>query len=149
MSRPRIPSGILFYDADCAFCRGWVRFVLRHDKPGRWRFAPLHGATARAQLKAPSDSQTVVLLEASDAHSPRYFVRSEAVLRVLEQLGGVWRLMSWVRVLPVGWRDAGEHPRDLRVGGAGSAAIAARRQRWLRRGAEPPLPPAEAGRFLP
>jgi len=137
MSRPRIPSGILFYDADCAFCRGWVRFVLRHDKPGRWRFAPLHGATARAQLKAPSDFQTVVLLEASDAHSPRYFVRSEAVLRVLEQLGGVWRLISWVRVLPVGWRDAGY------------AAIAARRQRWLRRGAEPPLPPAEAGRFLP
>ncbi|MEK1925368.1 MAG: DCC1-like thiol-disulfide oxidoreductase family protein, partial [Rhizobium giardinii] len=42
-SDPAVPAfaddqSIIVFDGECIFCSGWVNFVLRHDKQGRYRF---------------------------------------------------------------------------------------------------------------
>lgn len=80
----------LFYDGACGFCRGWMRFVARQDAGGGIRFAPLGGETF-ARL-VPAD-RAAELLDTLVVLTPegRVLVRSEAILHLLEVLGGRWR----------------------------------------------------------
>jgi len=80
----------LFYDGACGFCRGWVRFVARRDAGGRIRFAPLGGETFARLVQADRVTEfqdTLVVLTPEG----RVLVRSEAILHLLEVLGGRWR----------------------------------------------------------
>ena len=73
------------------------------------------------------------------AEGEKLFVRSEAVLRVCGKLGGAWRLLAWLRLIPRPLRDAGYD------------WIAARRRRFPLPRPEPgrALSAEERGRFLP
>lgn len=100
---------VLLYDGDCGFCDGTVQFVLRHDRAGTMRFAPLQGELAREVVaRHPELSQidSLVLLE-RDAVSggDRISVRSEATLRVATYLGGLWWAAVLLRVVPRSLRD--------------------------------------------
>lgn len=85
----------IFYDGECGLCHRAIRFVLRHDRQGRFRFAPLHGETFLSRvpeivrLRLP-DTLVVAL------DGDRYLVRSEGVLHILERLGMPWRLVARV-----------------------------------------------------
>ena len=69
---------ILFYDGTCGLCHGAVLFVLKRDKAGRFRFAPLQGETL-AEL-TPEDVR-VALPDSLVLREPdgRLFTRSSAV----------------------------------------------------------------------
>jgi predicted DCC family thiol-disulfide oxidoreductase YuxK len=100
---------VLFYDGLCRFCDGTVRFILRHDRAGTMRFAPLQGAFAQDVLaRHPElhgvDSLILVECEAGTLPVP-VAARSEAVLQIAEYLGGGWRAVRVLRVLPVALRD--------------------------------------------
>jgi predicted DCC family thiol-disulfide oxidoreductase YuxK len=94
----------LFYDGACGLCARSVAWCLRHDRRGLLRYAPLQGATwaALPGARAHDTLDTVVLLDADGLH-----VRSDAVLRVLRLVGGIWSvagvLGAWV---PRRLRDA-------------------------------------------
>jgi predicted DCC family thiol-disulfide oxidoreductase YuxK len=97
---------ILFYDGHCGLCHGAVKFVLRHDREGRLRFAPLQGETF--QERVSSDRRTglpdsvVVLTAKGDL-----FVRSDAFLHIFLQLGGGWRMLAKaLGIVPRAIRDA-------------------------------------------
>jgi predicted DCC family thiol-disulfide oxidoreductase YuxK len=67
----------------------------------------------------------------------RAFVRSTGALAALDAVGGVWRLVSWLRIVPAPLRDA-----VYRV-------VAANRYRWFGRFDACRLPPPAArDRFL-
>jgi predicted DCC family thiol-disulfide oxidoreductase YuxK len=91
----------LFYDGTCALCHWAVRFVLARDPAGRaFRFAPLDSEAFRKA--APADVRASLpdslVVETSDG---RLLTRSAAVLRILERLGGPWRLLAGVsRLFP-------------------------------------------------
>jgi predicted DCC family thiol-disulfide oxidoreductase YuxK len=96
-----MPPERLFYDGSCALCHWAVRFVLARDPEGRaFRFAPLdseafRGAVPEAVRASLPDS---FVIETTDG---RLLTRSAAVLRVLDQLGGPWRILGRVaRVVP-------------------------------------------------
>lgn len=99
------PEGpIVFFDGECSMCDACVDFVLRRDRAGVFRFAPLQGNTARATLPAPAPDPSgwsVILRDEAGVHE-----RSDAVLRILARLGGVWTIASWARVVPRFARDA-------------------------------------------
>jgi predicted DCC family thiol-disulfide oxidoreductase YuxK len=126
----------IYFDGYCGLCDRFVQFVLRRDRAGRYRFAPLQGSTARERVPAildPQASQTVILEDAG-----RFRVRSDAALAILSGLGGAWRLAGLLRVIPRPVRDA---VYDL---------VARNRNRWFGRLAECRVPgPAERERFLP
>ena len=95
----------VFYDGHCGLCHGFVRFVLAEDRAGSMRFAPLQGDTLltlcppRTRTSLPD---SVVVLDSSRA----WLGRSDAVLHVLERLGGYWRASAAVlRVVPRPLRD--------------------------------------------
>ena len=107
-ARRRHPRLVLF-DGDCGLCERTVRFLLNEDSEGLLRFAPLQGRTAEPLMlrheiaKAPPRS--MVLIEYCDEGEERAFTRSEAFLRTLDALGGFWRVVSWLRVVPRPLRD--------------------------------------------
>lgn len=102
---------ILFFDGVCGFCDRLVRFLLDHDRQGRFRFAPLQGETARREMarfhRDASDVDTVYVL--ADAHraGEMLYWRSRAILFVLGELGWPWRAAQVLGGLPTTWLDAG------------------------------------------
>src|SRR3569623_2737377 len=97
-------EAIIVFDGVCVLCNGWVRFLLRHDRAGRYRFAAMQSATGATLLGDhgldPHDPSSFLLLENGVA-----FCDSDAILRVLAGLGGVWRLARAGRLVPRWLRD--------------------------------------------
>jgi predicted DCC family thiol-disulfide oxidoreductase YuxK len=132
-----LPPALLFFDGHCVLCHRSVSVLLRLDRAGRLRFAPLQGPTARAKLDpsvARSVGAVVLLVEGEPARTG-----SDAVVRVLALLGPPWSLAAFLLRLV---------PRALREAVYG--VIARIRYRAFGRLDACPLPPpARAGRFLP
>lgn len=135
-------GAILFYDGHCALCNAWVRRLLRWDRTGVLKFAPLQGVTASTALeeRLRINPQTVVLLRDGEV-----FEKSEAVLESLAALrkGGLSG-----RLISVLARTLRYVPRRLRD--AVYDGVAKYRFRIWGRYDSCPVPPVEVrGRFLP
>ena len=90
---------LLLYDGSCGFCARSVQFVLRHESGRRTlRFAALEsevGLEVRARHPAIEGVDSVVWLDSPDATDTEVvLMRSAAVLRVLNYLGGAWRMVA-------------------------------------------------------
>jgi predicted DCC family thiol-disulfide oxidoreductase YuxK len=93
---------IVYFDGFCGLCNRFVDLVITADRQRRLRFAPIQGRTAAERLtQAPSADPTTIVLE----DGGRLLEKSAAVLEILNQLGGVWRLSGIFRVLPRPVRD--------------------------------------------
>ena len=100
---------VLLYDGNCGFCAESVQLVLRHDRRGTLRFAPLQGKFGLSVLAghpelAGSDSMVWVEREPTGGAS-RVLARSDAGLRIAGYLGGPWRLAILGRLIPRILRD--------------------------------------------
>jgi predicted DCC family thiol-disulfide oxidoreductase YuxK len=95
--RPRVPetTDMLLYDGSCGLCHRSVRFVLSEDRSGTaFRFEPL----------PEGDEKASVIVRTADG---RTLLRSDAVIHIVQRLGGYWRLFGIVfAVLPRVVRDA-------------------------------------------
>jgi predicted DCC family thiol-disulfide oxidoreductase YuxK len=108
---------VLLYDGVCGLCNGAVRFILRRDVDGAFRFASLQSSLAHRILARhradPSDLDTayvVLNFQQDRAEATRsdetLLARSDAVLFVMLHLGGLWRIAGWaLRLLPHAVRD--------------------------------------------
>ncbi len=95
---------ILLYDGECGLCASSVQFVLRHDRDGTLRFAPLQGrAGGEIRRRHPelAGVDSVVWFE-----DDRVRVRSDAALRIAAYLGGGWRLGVIGYLIPRPLRDS-------------------------------------------
>lgn len=97
---------LVLYDGVCGLCDRSVQFILRNDKGNRFRFATLQGATggdlARKHGFDPEELSSFILVLDHELGSERALHKGRAALRVLWELGGFWRLVGWLCVLP-GW----------------------------------------------
>jgi predicted DCC family thiol-disulfide oxidoreductase YuxK len=107
-----MPCPILLYDGVCGLCNRLVRFILRRDHQGKFRFASLQSALAARFLARhdldPRDLDTIYLVVNPDSQVPPEFLlsRSDAVLFVLKQLGPLWRPVAFLlQLLPKSVRD--------------------------------------------
>lgn len=96
---------IVVFDGMCALCSGWVRFLLRHDRRGVFRFAAMQDPVGRGLLVAhgidPDDPVSFLLVDGDAAWHD-----SEGVIEVLRRVGGVWRAAVALRVVPRPCRDS-------------------------------------------
>lgn len=126
---------VAFFDGVCNLCNSSVDFLLRHDRRGLLRFAPLQGSTfASVAHDHPelAGTDSFVLAERGRVH-----VRSSAALRAAMALGGPWRVAGVLLVVPRALRD---HVYDF---------VARRRYRWFGRRESCRLPTPELrARFL-
>lgn len=112
--KPILPEAetnpIVLYDGVCGLCNHLVQFILKRDKHDRFRFASLQSDFTREVLTRhgidPDDLDTVYVIKGHAHPDEKLLARSDAILYMLEELGGVWRLMSIGKILPRVFRDA-------------------------------------------
>lgn len=101
---------IVLYDGVCGLCNHLVQFLLKRDTHDRFRFASLQSEFANNLLRRhgadPHDLDTVYVVKDYGEPDQSLLARSDAVLYMLAQLGGVWKLAGVGRVLPKAFRDA-------------------------------------------
>jgi predicted DCC family thiol-disulfide oxidoreductase YuxK len=121
-----IPSSIVFFDGVCNLCNGFVDFLVRHDRRQVLRFASLQGNTARKLLGPGAGeilSSVVFYQNESDNEFGNKFgnqpgnesgnspvsgsttTESLAVIQILSQLGGAWRGLIILKLIPSFVRD--------------------------------------------
>jgi predicted DCC family thiol-disulfide oxidoreductase YuxK len=95
---------ILLFDGGCNLCNGLVKFVVRRDISGKIKFASLQSDTGKSLLAkaglVPDSIDTVVYFSGE-----KTYFRSSAVLNLLNDLGGGWRLFYALIIIPVFIRD--------------------------------------------
>jgi predicted DCC family thiol-disulfide oxidoreductase YuxK len=131
---------LLLYDGECGLCDRAVQFLLARDRGRVLTFAPLQGSTAaalRTRLAVPRELDSLLLVLDAGSPEERLLSRSSGVLASLDVIGGVWRLLSWLRLVPRPLRDA------LYI------FVAKRRAVWFERLPACRVPtPEESDRFL-
>lgn len=101
MDKP-IGSGeepVLLFDGVCHLCAGVVRFVLRHDRAERFRFASLQSEAGRrlaADHGCPDPGLDSVLL----LHRGRLMRKSRAALHICLLLDFPWPLLALFLIVP-------------------------------------------------
>lgn len=101
-----LPFAVVLFDGVCGLCNWSIDFLIRRDRRGALRFAPLQSPVAQALLLAhgldPTEFSSAVVLDGS-----RVYRRSDAALHALSRLGSYWRAFALAaRVLPRPVRDA-------------------------------------------
>ncbi|GGA37309.1 thiol-disulfide oxidoreductase DCC family protein [Paenibacillus physcomitrellae] len=117
---------IVLVDGVCSLCQGVTRFVIRHDLEGWFLFASLQSETGMKLLKkygipmtgrqtpgyngdqsgsyekdlSKPQYESVVLIDKG-----RYYLRSDAALRIAAKLNFPWNLIRFLRIIPKGIRD--------------------------------------------
>ncbi|SOB78772.1 Predicted thiol-disulfide oxidoreductase YuxK, DCC family [Sphingomonas guangdongensis] len=95
---------IILFDAECVLCSANARFVLRHDRAGRFRLASMQGALGAALYRRhgmdPADPSSMIVVDRGTARQD-----SDAVLSIYEGLGLPWRLLGALRIVPAAVRD--------------------------------------------
>ena len=88
---------VIFFDGLCGLCNGFVDFVMLKDKKQEFKFSPLQSDFAQSVLD-PQDvtdlKSVVVRLEG------KTYKKSAAVFKVFHELGGGWKILAGLEVLP-------------------------------------------------
>ena len=101
---------MVLYDGVCGLCNLLVQFQIKRDVRDRLLFASLQSQFAATLLERhrcdARHVDTVYFVVDPNQPTERIFVRSDAIIQALQQIGGVWRLAMLVKVVPKFIRDA-------------------------------------------
>jgi predicted DCC family thiol-disulfide oxidoreductase YuxK len=128
---------VIVFDGVCVLCSGWVHFLLKRRAADGYRFAAIQGETGRSLLVRsgldPDDPVSMLLVRDGMFSSD-----TDAILSIVTNLGGAWRLAAVLRLIPRFVRDPVYR------------WIARNRYRWFGRREQCLVPaPEVAARFLP
>ena len=106
----RAASGrsVVFFDGHCALCNRSMKLLIDEDRARVLAFAPLQGETFeafRGTTTLKQDLDSIVYVRGFGSDEASVFVRSGAVLEALSDIGGFWRVVSWLRIVPRPLRD--------------------------------------------
>lgn len=89
---------IIYFDGVCLLCEGLVKWIIRHDRKGVFKFASLQSAYAKRALAglAKVDGLNTVVLQTED----RFYLESSAVLMIFKYLGFPWSLLTLAWIIP-------------------------------------------------
>ena len=96
---------IILFDGICNFCDGAINFVLKQDKKGVFRFAPLQseaGQKILQQYKLPiKDFESFVFID-----DGKIYKKSAASLKVMNKLPWYWKGLQIFWIIPGFIRNA-------------------------------------------
>ena len=97
-------DSVILFDGTCNLCAAAMRFVVRHDKRMIFRFAPFQSDAAKeiCQKHAinPDRLETWLLIRRD-----RLYSRSDAVIIIAREIGGIWGCLALLRCVPRPVRD--------------------------------------------
>lgn len=92
-----VPEGkiLVQFDGICILCSRTVGFILKADRHKKFLFQ----AFQNSEAKEPGDSVIVIDREKAYSHF-------DAVLKIAEELGGLYKLAAILRIIPRKWRQS-------------------------------------------
>ncbi len=95
---------LIVFDGDCPFCHSTVRHILAIDRNLCFLFTSLNGGEARILLAEEYEryiqANTLVLIENYRLPQSRRFIRSRAIFRIYWLVGGRWKWIGALSLLP-------------------------------------------------
>lgn len=90
-------DNVIFFDGYCGLCNGFVDFVMSIDKEEKFKFSPLQSEFAQKNLspEMTANLDSVVFLQGGKTYR-----KSKAVIRILEDMGGIWKFATIGKVMP-------------------------------------------------
>ena len=95
---------LIVFDGACGLCHAWVRFVLRHDKRGVFKFTSMQSDKGQAilrQYRSPTDCLATMLY----IENGLVWDKSRAFLKIVGQLPMPVRLLLCFSIIPRPLRD--------------------------------------------
>ncbi|HZZ74947.1 MAG TPA: thiol-disulfide oxidoreductase DCC family protein [Puia sp.] len=97
-------KNILLFDGVCNLCNGLVLFIIKRDPAGKFKFASLQSETGQQWLMrfglVKNEFESFIFIQ-----DDKYYLKSTAALKMLRQLGGVWKLLYVFILVPRPIRD--------------------------------------------
>lgn len=90
---------VILFDGVCNLCNSSVNFVIRHDKKGVFKFAPLQSDFGTKTLKKydinPKDTDSIILID-----QDKSYIKSSAALYIAKDLSGAYPLLFTFMIVP-------------------------------------------------
>jgi predicted DCC family thiol-disulfide oxidoreductase YuxK len=99
-----VAKPVIVFDGVCYLCTGFAKFVIRHDRNGRFLFLPAQSPRGevlyrRLGLKTDDWDSNLLILER------RVYTEFDAFIEIARRFGGAWRLTPILYLLPRPLRD--------------------------------------------
>ncbi|GAB3365629.1 thiol-disulfide oxidoreductase DCC family protein [Arachidicoccus ginsenosidivorans] len=111
-----LPDKLLLFDGVCNLCDRSVQFIIRHDPKAIFKFAALQSDYAQnilpqllqqtinknvqPELTSKNNLFSIIFIQ-----HRKIYLRSTAILKVMQHLGFPWNLLTVSYILPRGIRD--------------------------------------------
>lgn len=95
---------LMVFDGVCVLCSGAVQWIINHDPDARMRFASAQGPLGQAlyrQTGQPTEPFDTMLIVANG----RITGKSDGFFEIMRCIGGRWRALTVLRVIPRPVRD--------------------------------------------
>lgn len=90
----------VLYDGECGFCNFWVEWILKNDHKNQFLFASLQSDFGQSFLRERglnlNEFSTLYLWKPESF----YLTKSDAVFKIAGIIGGKYKLLSYLSVLP-------------------------------------------------
>ncbi len=128
----------VFYDGSCGLCHSFIRFTLSENiQATPFVFMPLQGKRFQELVKLKDIRFLPDSIVVYDPDSKALFYKSKAIIQVLENLGGLWRVIAYLlKLLP------------FRISNIGYDIIARKRYKFKKPDSACTLLPQEWKRFV-
>ena len=95
---------IVLFDGVCNYCNDKINFIIKNDKQDVFRFVALQSETGQKIIKylgIDSSIDSIILYEPGYA----YFIKSEAVFRIIKHLSSAVKLLLVFNFIPNGIKN--------------------------------------------
>jgi predicted DCC family thiol-disulfide oxidoreductase YuxK len=90
---------IIVFDGVCILCNSFVQFILKKDRSRQFYFTTAQSDFVKEKVKTMTfkvnPMESVIYLK-----NGKVLTESSAVLGILSDLGGIWKLLSIFRIIP-------------------------------------------------
>lgn len=94
-------KGLIVFDGYCFLCNNTVKFLLRIDKKEKFLFTHFESDTWKSLAPStPFKADSIVYVTGNN-----HYIQSEAVLKILSELGYPWKVLNFIKFIPFNWRE--------------------------------------------
>lgn len=87
----------IFFDGVCGLCNGFINFIIKIDKRQVFTFSPLQSEFAKKHIPEQHIKDLTSVIYLKDGQQ---FSKSKAVIEILCDIGGPWKLAAIGRSIP-------------------------------------------------
>lgn len=95
---------VILFDGVCNLCNSSVNFIIDHDTQNKFKFASLQSDAGQELLNKfnlnTKDFDSIIFVDGD-----RYYSQSSAVLRIVKEFPGLWKLLYVFIIVPPALRN--------------------------------------------